>query len=80
MTELPDYYSIANAPWEQKLSWLDAEVSPYERILEAAPWYDRNEQVDWYLESMRELLTDPNRLAAIKQLLGLSPCRDNLSN
>ncbi len=59
MTELPDYYPIANATWAEKLEWLKGEVPPYARILEAAPWYSREEQVDWCLESLREWLKHP---------------------
>ena len=56
---LPDHYPIADASWEEKLSWLEAVPPPYRRIRNAAPWLTTDRTVEWYLDGLREAIADP---------------------
>lgn len=68
--DLPDHYPLANASWAEKDTWLAAEVPPYDRIREAAPWLRTDEQIRWYLDGLREAQADPTHAAAVAQLFG----------
>jgi hypothetical protein len=71
MIDLPDHYPIANAAWEEKMAWLDAETPPFERIREAAPWLNGDDSVRAYLDGMREALSMPSeQIDAIRHLFG----------
>lgn len=75
-SELPDYYPIANASWEEKLSWLDAEQPPFDRMREAISWLDTEEQLGWWIEGLRDAIAHPERSEALAELLG--PALDHI--
>jgi len=68
--KLPDHYPVANASWEEKLSWLDASPPPFDRMREALPWLETDEQLGWWIEGMRDAISHPERSEALAELLG----------
>lgn len=67
---LPAHYPLANAAWSEKMSWLDAETPPFERIRSAAPWLTTDQQVTWYLDGLREALAEPELTRRVAGLFG----------
>ena len=73
---LPDHYPIADASWDEKLSWLEAVPPPHDRIRRAAPWLTTDTQVRWYLDGLREAIADPETCERVARMFDLrSPVR-----
>ena len=67
---LPENYPMADAPWDEKLSWLDAVPPPYQRIRNAAPWLTTDRQVEWYLDGLREAVADRETCQRLARFIG----------
>lgn len=54
MSDLPEWYPLANATDDQIDAWLAADQPPYAEMRDALPWLDQQYQFDAWIKGVRE--------------------------